>query len=529
MTESDIFRTMLPEELDSLLLAALMQQSLLGVALFDSDWAWVHGNPAWREATGIVDKQRTSLFDLLPQLEPVLRPFLRHLATGQSVPRQPMQIDLNDRSVYWELAIIPLRAASKVQGFMMLLDDNTEHVHAQQRLERRIADRAEKLSALYDVIAATVEAPDLRRTLSRSLQRVLAALKCPAGVIYLLDDLNQNAGAATLRPIVQKGITAAMAQIMADAGAATELAKLVMQNESPIVISNIAAHAAFPAAFHQQTSLQTCVVAGMTVRGKSIGLLAVFAKSDRHFGEIELALLDSVADQIGIVVENVYLYKRAEEAAVVEERHRLARELHDSVTQAIYSLTLFTEAGLRLLHADDLSRIEELLHHLNDTSQQALREMRLMLHKLRPPDLEEEGFVGALQQRLDEVETRANVEARLLLVGDLDELPGIVEEHLYRIAQEALNNALKHSTAALLKIQVTADENDITLEIRDDGQGFDVEEARAKGGMGLQNMAERVESLGGDLRIASAPGEGSTVTVKIDLNKLGIAEDDTSF
>jgi signal transduction histidine kinase len=528
MTDSDIFRKMLPEELDSLLLATLMQQSLLGVALFDSDWAWVYGNAVWREITGIADKRHANLFDLLPQLAPILRPFLHPLATGQPIPRQAVQIELNGRSVYWEVAIAPLLAASKTQGFLMLLGDNTEHRHSQQRLEQRITG-AQKLSALHDVIAAATEAPDLRSTLSLSLRHILEAIKCPAGVIHLIDDLNQDAGAALLRPIVQEGITEAMVQIMTDVGAASELANLAIQNKSPIVIGNIAASAAFPAAFHRQTDLQTCVGAGMTARGKSIGLLTVFAESDRHFGEIELALLDSVADQIGIVVENAHLHKRAEEAAVVEERHRLARELHDSVTQALYSLTLFTEAGLRLLHAGDLSRIEELLRHLDNTSQQALREMRLMLHKLRPPDLREEGFVGALQQRLDEVEARANVETQLLVEGNLDELPGIVEEQLYRIAQEALNNALKHSAASLLKIEVAVNKADVSLEIRDDGQGFNLAEARETGGMGLQSMAERVELLGGELRIASAPGEGTIVAVRINMNKLDIEKDDTLF
>lgn len=527
MTESDIFRTMLPQELDNRLLAALMQQPLLGVALFDSDWAWVYGNPAWREITGMADAQHASLFDRLPQLESVLRPFLRHLAAGQSTPRQSMQLELNGRSVNWDLSLSPLLQDGDLQGIVILLDDKTDHVRARQKLKQRIADSTQKLSALYDVIHATAEAPELRSTLSWSLLRVLEAVQCRAGAIHLHDNLNRDADVTALRPVAQQGLTEAMVQMITDA--ASELTHLARQNDGPIVIDNMAAHAAIPTAFQQQPELQTYVGVRMMVRGKSVGLLTVFAESGRHFGEIELALLDSVADQIGIVVENAYLHKQAEETAVIEERHRLARELHDSVTQAIYSLTLFTEAGLRLLRTGDHSRIEELLHHLNDTSQQALLEMRLMLHKLRPPNLEEEGFVGALQQRLDEVETRANVEARLLVEGELDDLPGAVEEQMYRIAQEALNNALKHSAASLLKVQVTADEEDITLEISDDGQGFDVEAAYENGGMGLQNMEERVEVLDGELDIVSAPGEGTIVTVQIDMNAVDIEEDDTFF
>jgi signal transduction histidine kinase len=267
----------------------------------------------------------------------------------------------------------------------------------------------------------------------------------------------------------------------------------------------------------------------MMVRERAVGVLSVFAENGRRFGEIELALLNSVADQIGIVVENAYFHKQAEETAVIKERHRLARDLHDSVTQSIYSLTLFTEAGLRLLRSENYDRIDNLFVHLNETSQQALREMRLLLHKLRPPDLEEEGLVGALQQRLDEVETRANVKAHLVVEGDLDELPDAIEEQLYRIAQEALNNALKHSSASLLTVHISADNEDISLEISDDGSGFDIAAAQESGGMGLQNIEERVEELDGELNIESILGEGTTISVQIDLDELEIKEEDELF
>jgi signal transduction histidine kinase len=396
-------------------------------------------------------------------------------------------------------------------------------------LERRIADHTQKLSALYDVITATAEAPDLRSTLNWSLQRVLEAIQCSAGMIQLIDDFDIQTEPKALRLVAQKGLPDEAVQVLAETAVNSTLFGLAMFSGHPIVIPNLATHPIAPAVIRQQRNLQTYVGTAMVVRERTVGILSVFAENGRYFGEIELALLDSVADQIGIVVENSYLHKQAEETAVAEERHRLARELHDSVTQAIYSLTLFTEAGLRLIRSGSYDRIEELLNHLNDTSQQALREMRLMLHKLRPPDLEEEGLVGALQQRLDEVETRANVEVNLIVEGNLDDLPEAVEEQLYRIAQEALNNALKHSAASLLTVRISADDDDITLEISDDGKGFDVDAAQDAGGMGLQNMEERTEELDGEWTIESTVGEGTTISVQIDLDTLELDEEEALF
>ncbi len=508
------------------LLDSFLQQTLLGVALLDPDLVLLHGNQAWHEITGCAPSRPIPLFDSLPQIEPALQPFLAQLTAGQTLPRQPMQVQLNGRSAYWEMAAIPLLVGASLRGIVLLLDDNTEHVHSRQQLERRIADRTQKLSLLYDVIAATAEAPDLRSTLEWSLRRVLEAIKCPAGSIQLVDDFDEQADVAALRLVAQEGLPEEFLQALSETAVEQSLSGLALISKHPVVVDNLANHPAAPSLLRQQAALQTYVGVAMMVRERAVGVVSVFAGQERRFSEIELALLDSVADQIGIVVENAYLHKQAEEAAVLEERHRLARELHDSVTQAIYSLTLFTEAGLRLLRSHNYDKIEDLLQHLNQTSQQALREMRLMLHKLRPADLEEEGLVGALQQRLDEVETRANVEAHLIVEGNLDDLPESVEEQLYRVAQEALNNALKHSAASLLTVHISADDDDITMTISDDGRGFDVAAALEDGGMGLQNMEERVDELDGDLTIESTPGQGTMITVQIDLDELDLAEDE---
>jgi len=205
------------------------------------------------------------------------------------------------------------------------------------------------------------------------------------------------------------------------------------------------------------------------------------------------------------------------EKAVADERNRLARDLHDSVTQSLYSLTLLTEAGQRLAKAGDLERVQGYQARIGEIGQQVLNEMRLLVHELRPLALESEGLVGALRQRLDAVEQRVGIEAHLVLVGEAGttKLPPTVEEELFRIAQEALNNALKHAVPTSVEVRIRVEGDDtarcVELEVRDNGQGFDLDVVSDKGGMGLMSMRERAEKLGGTLTILSTPGEGTRV------------------
>ncbi|MFQ6029163.1 MAG: PAS domain S-box protein [Dehalococcoidia bacterium] len=202
------------------------------------------------------------------------------------------------------------------------------------------------------------------------------------------------------------------------------------------------------------------------------------------------------------------------ELAVLEERNRLARELHDSVTQALYSASLMSEAGQRFADSGDSERVRHYLGRLGDTCQQALKEMRLLVYQLRPSVLEQEGIVGALRQRLDAVEQRAGVEARLIFADSL-ELPPKWEEELYRISQEALNNSLKYSAATSVTVRITAQNGGVNLEIEDNGVGFDPDAVADKGGLGLTSMRERVESIPGTLTIDSATGQGTRVRVSV--------------
>jgi len=246
-----------------------------------------------------------------------------------------------------------------------------------------------------------------------------------------------------------------------------------------------------------------------------IGVLHVQSEQPNAFDESDLMMLQSLADQAAMVIENAQLYEQAQQVAALEERQRLARELHDSVTQSLYGITLYAEAAARLLSVGDTELASDHLREVRQTAQEALREMRLLIFELRPPVLEQEGLVAALESRLETVEERSGLKTEFVVEGD-GRLPPDAEEGLYRIAQEALNNALKHAQARHITVNLRLEEQAVILEITDDGIGFDTTTAREQGGLGLPGMEERATRLGARLTVKSQPGEGTIVKVKLD-------------
>jgi len=205
--------------------------------------------------------------------------------------------------------------------------------------------------------------------------------------------------------------------------------------------------------------------------------------------------------------------ERARQVAVLEERQRLSRELHDSVTQSLYGISLYAEAAARALTDGEHEPVATNLHEIRDTTQEALGEMRLLLFDLRPPLLQEHGLAAALRARLQAVETRAGLLTQFDCHGK-ERLPPGDEQELYRVAQEALNNVLKHAHAGRVSVQLALANGQATLAIADDGVGFEPSFSAADG-FGLRGMRERADRLGGTLRIESSPGSGTRIQVEV--------------
>ncbi len=259
------------------------------------------------------------------------------------------------------------------------------------------------------------------------------------------------------------------------------------------------------------------LVIPFTTKGGVIGVLNLESSRLDAFDTSDVTVLESIVRQAAIAIENARLFEQAQQLAVIQERQRLARDLHDSVTQALYGVTLYAEATARQLSVDrpDLPRAVDHLQELQATAQEALREMRLLIYELRPSVLADVGLAAALQMRLESVETRSGLQVNYTVENEPIQLPQRVESGLYRIAQEVLNNVLKHAAAQSITVSLCRAEEAVILEIMDDGAGFDMAAAREQGGLGLAGMQERAAEINGRLTIDSKPGQGTRVRIEV--------------
>jgi signal transduction histidine kinase len=255
------------------------------------------------------------------------------------------------------------------------------------------------------------------------------------------------------------------------------------------------------------------MVLPLIASGSLIGLLAVRATPGKTaYSPAEIELAQTVAGLLAGAIDNARLFRQSLAASVEAERRRLARELHDSVTQSLYSLNLLAAGWGTLIARGRAGDVQSWFGQVEAIALQALKEMRLLIHQLRPPELDQLGFVGALRERLDAVEGRAQMRTRLSTIGLVDAIDPLHTPQLFGAAQEALNNVLRHSGATEITVEVQVEAEQVQVTISDNGCGFDPGAHSA--GIGLQTMRERIEQIGGTLTLSSTPGSGTTIVLR---------------
>jgi signal transduction histidine kinase len=263
----------------------------------------------------------------------------------------------------------------------------------------------------------------------------------------------------------------------------------------------------------ESENLRALMQVPIKVAGEVYGVFSADYLQPHHFSEEEQRLLVAFAQRAGLAIETARLYEREEQIAVMQERNRLARDLHDSATQSLYGVTLHAEAAAQLLKSGQVETAGKNLQELKGMALDALAEMRLLIYELRPSAFEAEGLVAAIQARLDAVEGRVGLQTNFVIEGEIS-LPPPLEEGLYRIAQEALNNVIKHAHARTVAVRLTQQERLVCLEVADDGVGFDPAQACEAGCLGLRGMQERAQEMGAGFEIDSRPGGGARVIVR---------------
>jgi signal transduction histidine kinase len=245
-----------------------------------------------------------------------------------------------------------------------------------------------------------------------------------------------------------------------------------------------------------------------------IGVLTLDYDKPGYYTPQHAKLALAMANQAAIAIENARLYQQAQQLAVLEERQRLARELHDSVSQALYGIALGARTARTLLDRDP-KRVADPLNYVLSLAEAGLAEMRALIFELRPESLDTEGLVAALTKQAASMHARHNITVRTEFCEE-PKLPFEVKEAFYRIAQEALNNTVKHARAGEVMLSLKCIDNKITLEVRDNGIGFDPN-GSFPGHLGLKSMRERIARFGGTLELESAPGKGTCVRAQVAL------------
>ena len=234
-----------------------------------------------------------------------------------------------------------------------------------------------------------------------------------------------------------------------------------------------------------------------------------------EFSDDDQRLIETFAAHAALALENARLHERSRELSIVEERNRLARELHDAVTQKLFGLVLAAESGAALID-HDAEQAAAQLKLVRELAREAMEELRSVIVHLRPAALESQGLAVALGKHVDVLRRTHKREIELRITGEAA-IAASVENDAFRIAQEALHNALRHAgTAARIAVTLRLEPGGLELTVTDDGAGFDAAapDARSRR-LGLTTMAERARAAGGTLEVRSAPGAGTTVRLEV--------------
>ncbi len=284
------------------------------------------------------------------------------------------------------------------------------------------------------------------------------------------------------------------------------------ETQRTVVYADIAEAPAFIAEMLGKEDVTSHMSVPVCDAERTLGVFGLSFREEHVFTDEEQRLYKALADRAAVAIKNAELYERAQQVASLEERQRLARELHDSVSQALFGIALGAQTA-RLRIDNDPATAAEPIEYVMSLAQAGLAEMRALIFELRPESLENEGLVAALEKQVAAMQARHSLSITMELMDEpackLD-----VKEALYRISQEALHNIVKHAQATNVEIRLEREGDDLCLTIKDDGRGFDAK-ATYPGHVGLLSMPERAARLGGEVEIESEVGVGTRVTARL--------------
>lgn len=516
---------------------SIFESTTDGVCILASDGRVVEANPAvcamhgysYDEFIGIDPMEMTA-----PECHPKLGEFKAAVRRGSDFRARMVHLRKDGSRFDVDVQGTPILFHGR-QHILAVIHDVTDQVRAYELLEQRVTERTRELSTLLDLshrVSSTLELNPLLAMILEALQDVVdydsATLLVRDGEHFVgfhhrgpdrYENMLHTLGTDQLRiPVETYGpgwdlFQEGRAVIIEDVRDGTAMAGIWRTIAGPLADGTLG-------------FVRGWMGVPMILKDRLVGLLALSSREPHHYQERHATLALAIAQQAAIAVENAKLYEQAQRWAASEERARLARELHDSVTQALFSMTLHartTRMHLDRQGIDPNSPLGASVQQLSDLTRGALAEMRTLLFELRPGALREEGLIAAMRKQAAALQAREGLTVTVQAPPERIRLATETEEQLYRLVQEALHNVVKHARAGRISIILSEDVDLVTLEIADDGIGFDPAVKRP-GHMGLRTMVERADQIGGFLDIISSPGEGTTIRATVPrIRETGLA------
>ena len=399
-------------------------------------------------------------------------------------------------------------------------------VTASKETELKILEAQRNLLALNTIATAVSQSLDPETVLYRAIEKTLEIMDRNTGGILLWDDESKK-----LCYRVHNGLSKEFAQTVCFlpgegiVGRAAETGQVILVDDvsKDPRVANLA--------LVQAERLRAFAAVPLRVKDRVLGVLTVASHDARKFSAEDVQLLEGIASQIAIAVENARLHQEVQRkdesrgellvevlSIQEEERRRIARELHDETSQALASLAASLEAVTVTLPAS-AARARDRIKIVEQVALHALDEIHRIIYELRPTLLDDLGLVAATRWLLDKNLAAAGVAVKFKTEGKERRLPSRLETTLFRVIQEAVSNIARHAAAKNADVALYFKKKAIAIRVRDDGKGFDVDEAirsrERPRGLGLLGMKERIEILKGALRISSRPGAGTEIDINI--------------
>ena len=415
-------------------------------------------------------------------------------------------IYLTDKEDHFEFTKDDERVIETLAAYAAVAISNARLYQGMAERDQSLTRRTEDLALINDMAATMASSLEIDEILTQTLGRVMDHLDVEAGEIFLSEE---SGHVLRLALHIGDGFQSIWTRDSFQVGEGP--VGQVAETGIPLVTVNPQREARYFRRAVIEAGFCCIACIPLTSRGNVLGVMCVVVKQARHLDKRNLDLLLSIGTWAGLSIENARLHRQAQRLAVLEERERIGMDLHDGIIQSIYAVGLALDYAQSAVEADPRMarlKIEQAVEGLNN----AIRDIRSYILDLRPRQFRGEDLMVGLQQLVDEF--IANSRTQATLVGPkngLVTLPTPNATALFHICQEALANVARHSRAPQVNVHLWTNNDRVILEIADNGRGFDLRKMSVTLGHGLSNMHVRAHKVGGNVEIASEPGEGTTV------------------